>query len=431
MNFLLLVADSLRKDHLGCYGNDWIQTPNIDALAAESVVFDEAYAESLPTLPVRIALMSGRHCGPELVWGPMRENDVHLPKFLGESGYRTAFVTDVYHMMQPMRNFHQDFDCWRWIRGQEGDKYRTSPNPSPPVPAEYCEQHDKRLHQFSKNVAGFKTEDDYFTAQVYNTSIKWLEENYGMQKFFLWIDSFDPHEPWYPPYHYADLYDPDYEGIEPIGVTYGDWKEHLSERQLKRMRALYAGEVTFLDRYIGKLTRKLKDMRLYDDTCIVLISDHGHLLGEHGRIGKNWTNPAYKEVQDLVLSIKFPKGEFAGKRVDSMCYNIDLVPTVFSHLGLDVPEQFDGIDLHPLIKGEVEQIRDCVTCSFQRKNMAVKTLEWTLMYNQYGEPIMLFDRKNDPDENSNLLKERADVVKQLQALEKVEWEGRPQPEQDL
>ena len=151
VNVILIMLDSLRRDHLGSYGNDWIQTPNIDALAADSVVFDEAYPESLPTLPVRNALLSGRHCGPELGWGPMREGDIRLPEILAKGGYTSAFVTDVYHMMKPGMNFHRGFHAWRWIRGQEQDPYKTAENPNPPVPKSYAEEHDPRLVQFCIN----------------------------------------------------------------------------------------------------------------------------------------------------------------------------------------------------------------------------------------------------------------------------------------
>ena len=421
----MLFADSLRKDHLGCYGNSWIQTPHIDALAADSVVFDEAYPESLPTLPVRNAILSGRHCGPELGWGPMREGDARLPEILGKEGYTTAFTTDVYHMMKPGMNFHQGFQCWRWIRGQEQDLYRTVENPCPPVPKEFAEKHDRRLIQFCKNVAEFHEEDDYFTAQVYNTAINWVAKNYRQGDFFLWVDSFDPHEPWYPPYHYADLYDSDYEGIEPIGISYGDWHEHITERQLKRMRALYAGEVTFLDRYIGKLIAKLKDLQIYDDTLIVLISDHGHLLGEHNLIGKNWDTNGYRGVMDLVLSMRFPKSQYAGARVGALNYNLDIVPTILSHAGLKVPEQMDGIDLHDAIEQKDKAGRSCVTCSYP-KNMMVKTLDWTLLLTQDHEPYKLFNRREDQSEEHDLVGSSPDVVTSLLDLERSDWEKRPQ-----
>ena len=394
MNLVILMADSLRKDHCGCYGNDWILTPNIDRLAKESVVFDEAFPETLPTLPVRNALLSGRHCGPELGWGPMREEDVRLPEIMGKAGYTTALVADTYHMFKPGMNFTRGFNCWRFIRGQEGDPYRTEPNPAPPVPHEYAVKHDRRLIQFSKNVAGWESEDDYFTASVYNTACKWVEQNYREGPFFLWVDTFDPHEPWYPPYQYADLYDPDYKGIEPIDQTYGDCTKAMTPRQIKRMQALYAGEVTFLDRYIGRMLDTLELCGIADDTLVVLITDHGHVVGDHGLVGKGWATHARHEVMDLVLMIRYPDRKNAGKRVKALCYNIDMLPTIFRGLGMKPPRQFEGIDTTPLVTRRKSKIRDCVTCSYHTPdNMIIKTLRWTLLLDQDHKPIMLFDRK--------------------------------------
>ena len=425
VNLIFLMADSLRKDHLGCYGNRWISTPHIDHVARDSVVFDEAYAESLPTLPVRNVLLSGRHCGPELAWGPMRDSDVRLPEVLADVGYQTALVSDVYHMMKPGMNFHRGFHTWLWIRGQGQDAYRTSPNPNAPVPETYCLQYDKRLLQFCKNVAGFAVEEDYFTARVYGTAMKWIERNWRNGPFFLWLDSFDPHEPWYPPYHYSDMYDPDYEGVEPIGLAYGKLSPDFSDRQLKRMRAHYAGEVTFLDRWVGKLVELLGDLGIYQDTLLVLMSDHGHMLGEHDLVGKGWETSGYREVMDLTLIVHFPGDESAGTRVGCLCYNIDLIPTVLSHLGVTTPQALDGIDLHDAIKRESTIFRQCVTCSFSRLNMMVKTMNWTMLYDQGHEPIALFDRLNDPQEESDVRMSNATVIHELQRLESEDWANRP------
>lgn len=441
MHVFVLVADSLRKDHLGCYGNEWIETPSIDALAADAILFEEAYPESLPTLPVRNALLSGRHCGPELGWGPMRNGDLRLPEIFAGQGYTTALVTDVYHMMKPGMNFHRGFHSWRWIRGQEQDPYRTDENPSPPVPREYCEKHDRRLLQFCKNVAGFESESDYFTARVYDTAVEWVRQNHGSGSLFLWIDGFDPHEPWYPPFEYADKYDPDYagdavDGFEPIGVAYGPWRDHLTERQLKRMRALYAGEVSFLDSYVGKFLGTLKELGIYEQSLILFLSDHGHLIGEHGIVGKNWITNGYREVLDLVAMIKFPGNRFCGTKIDTLCYNIDLIPTLLSAANMDVPHRFDGFDLTPSIQESTmgktagagkssDGIRECVTCSYNPKNMVVKTLDWTLLLDNEHNPLMLFDRHDDPNEEHNRVTERLDVVNMLLELEAGDWLRRP------
>ena len=136
MNAIIVVLDSLRADHVGCYGNDWIKTPTLDALARESITFTRAFPESLPTIPMRRALHTGRRTWPFRDWLPQRgdivraygwqripEDQVTLPETLEREGYHTAFVTDAYHQFKPSMNFHRGFRQWRWVRGQELDLY--------------------------------------------------------------------------------------------------------------------------------------------------------------------------------------------------------------------------------------------------------------------------------------------------------------------
>jgi arylsulfatase A-like enzyme len=144
MNVVLVILDTLRQDHVGCYGNDWIKTPYLDQLARDSVVFTRGYPESLPTLQVRRALHTGCRVFPfpnhldyrgnqflgNLGWGPICEERDTLAELLQERGYRTGFVTDAYHQFKPHKNFHRGFDEWNWIRGQENDPYRSGPKPS-------------------------------------------------------------------------------------------------------------------------------------------------------------------------------------------------------------------------------------------------------------------------------------------------------------
>ena len=135
MNLVIIVSDTFRWDYLGSYGNDWIETPNLDALAAESALFLDAYGEGLPTIPARRVIMTGRNIVPceyrpqksdsiqQHGWHPLYDEDVTLAEHLKEQGYFTAFFNDVYHLMKPGKNFHRGFDQWFWIRGQEGDPY--------------------------------------------------------------------------------------------------------------------------------------------------------------------------------------------------------------------------------------------------------------------------------------------------------------------
>ena len=150
MNIVLIVIDSLRQDHLGAYGNKWIQTPHFDEFSNQAVTFTRCYPESLPTLPFRRSLHTGIRTFPYKGhrgykgdydrwpgWGPIPEDQDTISEILSQNGYRCGFITDCYHQFKPSKNFHRGFDSWHWIRGQEADRYRSGP----PIPDQHVERH--------------------------------------------------------------------------------------------------------------------------------------------------------------------------------------------------------------------------------------------------------------------------------------------------
>ena len=226
MNCVLVVFDTLRPDHVGAYGNQWIQTPNLDAFAAGSVLFTAAYPESLPTLPFRRSLYTGARVFPfadhrfykgDFVaapgWGPMHEERHTISEVLSAAGYRTGIISDVYHQFKPSKNYARGFDQWTWIRGQENDKHRSGPEPPPQAIAAHMPSADLQgplarrpgyslLRQYLMNTAERRSEEDFFAPRVMREAAAWLEQNREAQRLFLTVESFDPHEPWDPPDYY-------------------------------------------------------------------------------------------------------------------------------------------------------------------------------------------------------------------------------------
>ncbi|MBD3228429.1 MAG: sulfatase-like hydrolase/transferase, partial [Candidatus Lokiarchaeota archaeon] len=317
MRIFIIMLDSLRKDHIGAYGNNWIKTPNIDRLAEDSIIFENAYPESLPTIPLRRSLHTGLRTFPfkeynprkgDIVkaygWEPIPEEHETLSEILQKSRYKTGFITDTYHYFKPSMNFHRGFDQWIWVRGQEGDALRSGP---PIEKSEFKKYNSKKgsnyyinliLKQYLKNKRIIKKKEDYFTVQVFQESIKWVEQNKEYDDTFLLIDGFDPHEPFDPPEEYIDLYYPNYNGRKIITPNYSINTDYLKEDELKYLQAAYAGETTFVDEQVGNFIKGLKSSELYNESLIVLISDHGHQLGEHGMTGKiPWG--LYPELMDI------------------------------------------------------------------------------------------------------------------------------------
>lgn len=222
MNVIVIMLDSLRADYLGCYGNKWIRTPNIDKLARESTLFENAYPEGLPTIPVRTALFTGKYTFPFRGWQRLEDSDVVLAEILKEHGYHSALISDTYHLWNgETRNFHRGFEWVEWIRGQEGDPYITDMSIKVDAsryskPFHQWPSQKEWFEQYLRNISRREKEEDYFAPKVMRSAIRWIEKNQNRNNFLLWVDSFDPHEPMDPPKYYVNMYDPGYRGKEVI-----------------------------------------------------------------------------------------------------------------------------------------------------------------------------------------------------------------------
>ncbi len=428
MNAVLVILDSLRRDHVGCYGNGWIRTPNLDAFAKQGCIFDRAFPESLPTIPVRRALHTGKRTFPfrgyEPVkgdhvkvygWQPIPEDQVTLSEILRHHGYRTAFITDTYHQFKPSMNFHRGFDEWRWIRGQESDAYNSKLADEIGMHLSSSGKGNSRLlRRYLANIVERKTEKDYFAPKVFREAVRWLTDNGDAEKFFLCIDSFDPHEPWDPPQSYVDLYDPGYQCREVITPMYTDWHSYLTEDELRHMRALYAGEVTMVDAWFGRFMNALDDRGRQEDTLVVVISDHGHQLGEHGPTGKV-PEGLHPELMDIPLIIREPTGQGGRKRLDPFVYNHDVFPTILSYLGISPPDHPDGMDLAPLIRGETDETRPYVTSGFSDYAW-IRDDDFVLIRSSDGNQQILYDLGTDPEQQTDVSSEQPDQAQRLTQL---------------
>ncbi|QYJ14478.1 Arylsulfatase [Rubrobacter xylanophilus DSM 9941] len=430
MNVILIIIDSLRKDHIGDYGNRWILTPNMDALAADSLRFDGAYPESLPSIPARRAIHTGLRTWPFrdwhrasrqdvnlYGWQPVPDDQTTLAEILHAAGYATMFVTDTLHQFRPGYNFHRGFDVFHFIRGQERDLYR---------PASLCpegalkrvllggpkREHATRImRQYLANTRGRRREEDWFAPRVFLRAMEFLESARKAQPFFLLVDAYDPHEPWDPPGHYVRLYDEDYRGPEPQIASSGDsgW---LKERQLKRMRALYAAEVTMVDRWLGSFLDRAQELHLLEETLVILLSDHGHAFGEHGIAGKV-PSALYPELLDIPLFLRHPEGRGAGRSTGYPASTHDVAPTILGAVGLEPPYRMDGVDLTPLLEGDwPAQERPHLTAGYHDHAWA-RDEDYALIVRRDGSEPRLFDLREDPDQTEDVSRDRPEVVKRM------------------
>ena len=248
--------------------------------------------------------------------------------------------------------FGRGFMTYDWIRGQENDRYK------PPLPAPDGEMRERYLlhgeahkaRQYLANVSGRTKEEDWFAPKVFIRGMELLEGASKREPFFLVVDCYDPHEPWDPPEKYSSLYDDAYDGPEPFTSLYGR-DDYLTERQLRRMRALYAGEVTMTDRWLGNFLQKMAELNLFETTLVVFLADHGHALGEHGYTGK----PHYAlwpELIDIPFMIRHPAGIAAGQESSFYASTHDVAPTILGFLGIEPDDPMEGRISQVLFDGE-------------------------------------------------------------------------------
>ncbi len=395
-NVIMIVSDTFRRDHLRCYGNDWIHTPNLDKLAAESYVFDNAWTANFPTLPNRYDVMTGRFGFIEYDWSPLPRDVTVLQQVLTDAGYVTMMVADTPHILQRGSHFDRGFMGFWWVRGQENDRLSTSPRDVKfPCDPSKLRNPDTTVVQYLRNVSKRRCEEDYFPAQTMRYAAEWLEENKD-EPFFLYVDTFDPHEPWDPPQWYVDLYDPGYKGEKVFYPRYAP-ADYLTKRELKHMRALYAGEVTLVDTWVGYLLRRVDELGLRDNTAIIFTTDHGFYLGEHNITGKSfiWPGgsancPLYTEVARIPLMIRLP-GQQRARRVRQIVQPPDIMPTILDLLGVDIPDTVQGMSLVPVMEGSKRRTRQLAitTPSLAHdpnggKPSTIVMGQWALVY--YGSP---------------------------------------------
>ena len=449
MNLVLICSDTFRADYLGAYGNEWIRTPHLDRLAEESARFVDAYGEGLPTLPARRVMLTGRPIFPfyhyrqqsdqvQLAgWHPLYDEDVTLAETLRAQGYTTCFVTDVYHMMKPGKNFHRGFDCWYWIRGQEADPYQIRDADAvralldeacPDMPEEQRRGH--WIVQHLMNRKDWTSDADTLVAQVMTKAADWIRaytESHLNALFFLYVDCFDPHEPWDPPEADARPYYEDYSGLEAIMPP--GTKQNMTEEEFARVKAAYAGEVTLTDRWIGHLLDTLRELGLMDDTLVVFTSDHGTMMGEQDEIHKG-EDRVRVQCTRVPLLIRHPKGEGAGHPVRGFVQHQDIMPTALKLLDAEIPERVQGADIWPMLCGEGGPTRERIFSPFGRY-ASVRTRRWNYVIPWAPLPEgrrarhELYDLEADPEELVNVLDRHPDVAEELRVAlnEKIAARG--------
>lgn len=440
---LMIVSDTVRWDMLGYNGGN-VRTPNLDRLAARSMVFERHYASSFPTVPARYDYLTGKAAFADVGWGPLPATDVSIASEMSTAGYTTLGVVDTPFYQANGYRYDRGFNFFYDMKSQ---LLGTPQYNAYSAPGEDKRQAQGKLPQFP--ITG-KIKPDPRTGEVdcpapitMLQAAKCLEELYD-RKFFALVDTWDPHEPWDPPAYYVKRYMPDYKG-EHVHPPYGDYRKHgLSERDLQVARACYCGELELVDRWIGHLLDQLVYLGIEDSTAVVFISDHGFFLGEHGLLGKmvrrgpgeaTWRrSPLYEEVARVPLIIHIP-GAKPG-RTSTLSCALDIAPTLMDMAGLTPRPEMGGRSLLPAVTGQrfkerahvvtalpfanpgdsVKAVDDLMRTVVDWQPVTITTPEWSLLYATPDEPIELYDLRSDPKQTKNVADRNPDVIKKLLKL---------------
>ena len=356
-NAVVILLDSLNRHMVGAYGSNEFATPNLDRLARRSVRFERHYAGSLPCMPARHDILCGSLDFLWRPWGSIELWERPITDHLRAAGVVTMLVSDHPHLFETGgENYHTDFAAWDYQRGHEGDLWKTRPDPSWLGAPSFG-----RGHMPYDNSRGYFTdESDFPGPRTLATAARWLEDDAPHHdRFLLFVDEFDPHEPFDTPDPYASMYDPEWEGPHLIWPPYTRGAVErgvISERQGRQVRTSYGAKLTMIDEWLGRVLDTLDRTDRWSDTVVILCTDHGHYLGEKDIWGKPAV-PVYEPLGHIPLLVAWPGVE--SKSVDALTTSVDLFATLADLFGVDTVEhRTHGVSLRPLVDGTATEVRD-------------------------------------------------------------------------
>ena len=369
MRTVFVLFDSLNRLALGAYGGTAVETPNFDRFSRKAVTFDKHYVGSLPCMPARRDMHTGRLNFMHRNWGPLEPFDESFARILSENSVYTHLVSDHLHYFENGGwGYANAFDSWDFVRGQEYDSLQALARP--PI-ERYKELYDERhypVHKLPekgsitrgnsdktamKRMRGAITrealtsEEDFPTAKCFDKAFEFLENNRDVGDWFLQLECFDPHEPFVAPERFRKAYDTGYNG------KILDWplyeKNSNSPEEIAAIRGNYAALVAMCDEYFGRLLDYFDKHDLWKDTVLLLSTDHGFLLSEHDWWAKN-RMPYYEEISHIPLMAWHPDhAERGGDRRRSLTQTVDLMPTFLEIHGCDIPATATGRSILPLL----------------------------------------------------------------------------------
>lgn len=351
--------DTLSREYLSNYGNKWIDTPNFERLRQKTITFDNFYGGSMPCMPARRELHTGRYNFMHRMWGQLEPFDHSIFEVLQKNGVYCHLVTDHSHYFEDGgATYHNRYSTWEGFRGQEGDRW---------IPRKFGESFSNTnplnkqgisTEQHFANRTKQTEEAELSSVVTIQAGLDFLEEYKNEDNWLLQIECFDPHEPFYVPEKYRKLYKEDPEENPYFWPKYGRVAEDVSEEDLVSLQKEYAALISMCDHHLGKVLDFIECNDMWKDTLIIVNTDHGFLLGEHDWLGKN-VAPMYEEIIHIPFFINYPEVS-SGTNCTVLSQTIDIPATLLDFFGIENDLDMDGKSLLPILKNNNHELHDSI-----------------------------------------------------------------------
>lgn len=384
MKAVNIMFDSLNKEYLSAYGCEWTHTPNFKRLAEKTARFNRAYVGSMPCMPARRELHTGRYNFLHRSWGPLEPFDQSVPELLSNNGIYTHVATDHAHYWQDGGlTYHSRYNSYDMIRGQEGDWWKAE--------VEGFEERLDLRRQDDINRKYTEEERHHPHVRTFQAGMDFLKANKDADNWFLHLEYFDPHEPYTAPRRFYEMYD--------LENQDHDWPKYApvveqSDGVNAEAKRNYAAALSMCDYYLGKVLDYFDEHNLWEDTLLIVNTDHGFLLGEHGFFGKNYM-PTYNEIANIPFFIWDPRHPAQNEERNSLVQTIDIGPTLLGYFNIDQPKEMLGKDLEPVMENDAK-VREAALFGYFGKHVNVTDGDYVYMRAAQSE-------KNTPLYNYTLM----------------------------
>ncbi len=355
MRAIIVMFDSLNRRMLPPYGDTQTHAPNFVRLAARSATFDRCYAGSMPCMPARREMHTGRYNFLHRSWGPIEPFDDSMPEILGKNGVYTHIVTDHQHYWEDGgATYHNRYSSYEFFRGQEGDLWKgvVDKNDSKRLKDIYY----RMQNQDGINRTYLEDEADHPQTLTFNAGLEFIDTNAGADNWMLQLETFDPHEPFFSYEQYHRLYPESETGNAPDF----DWPPYArvteSSATADQAKNRYLALLSMCDANLGRVLDLMDARDMWKDTMLIVCTDHGYMLGERGWWGKS-VMPWYDETIHTPFFVWDPRSGVAGERREALVQTIDIAPTLLDFFGLVPTKDMLGQPLKDAVASD-KPVRD-------------------------------------------------------------------------